>query len=70
MQFFFVEKHEKQIPLVRPRHRGRIQLKWILRKQDGYSECIDLTQKKEQIAGSYKHDNQATGSIKCGDFLH
>lgn len=25
---------------------------------------------KEQIAGSYKYDNQATGSIKCGDFLY
>lgn len=25
---------------------------------------------EEQMAGSYKHENQATGSIKCVDFLY
>jgi hypothetical protein len=25
---------------------------------------------KEQMAGSYKHENQATGSKKCVDFLY
>jgi len=25
---------------------------------------------KEQMAGSYKHENQATSSTKCVDFLY
>jgi hypothetical protein len=34
MEVLFEKKHEKQRSSVRPKHTGRIKLKWLLRKQD------------------------------------
>jgi hypothetical protein len=45
--------------------RGRVILKWILKKWDGGMDWLDLAQDR-QVADSCKFGNEPPSSIKCG----
>jgi len=49
---------------------GRIILRWILMKQDGSVDWIDLAQDRDRWWGTCECGNEPSVSIKCGEFLN
>jgi len=48
---------------------GRIILKWIFRTWDGGTWTALIWPRTGQVAGSCKHSNEPSGSIKFREFL-
>ena len=64
-----MEKLEGKRPLGRPRSRWQDNIKMDL-EEVGWGKGLDSAGSEYgQVAGTCKHGNEPSGSIKCGEFL-
>jgi hypothetical protein len=65
-----VERPEGRRPLGRPRRRWEDNIKMDLGEIGfGDVDWIHRAQDNGQVAGCCDHDNEPSGSIKCGEFF-
>jgi hypothetical protein len=62
-------KSQRKRPLGRPRLKRRIISRWILEKQDGVVWNGLIWLKIGHVEGFCESGNEASGSIKCWEFL-
>jgi hypothetical protein len=66
-----VGRPEGNIPLGRPRHRWKDNIKMDLREiRFGGIDWIHLARDRDLVAGSYAHGNEPLGSKKDAEFLY